>query len=167
MKRCSWPGEDPLYVSYHDDEWGRPVTDDTRLFEKICLEGFQAGLSWITILRKREHFRTAFKGFNPSIVARFTATDVQRLLTDEGIVRHRGKIESTINNAQQALDLIEEKGSLAAYFWPWEPAAADRPSTVTRETLVTMTTSAQSIATIKTDMARMGKVIKDAGIHAN
>ena len=144
MKRCSWPGEDPLYVSYHDDEWGRPVTDDTRLFEKICLEGFQAGLSWITILRKREHFRTAFKGFDPSIVARFTATDVQRLLTDEGIVRHRGKIESTINNARQALDLIEEKGSLAAYFWSWEPAAADRPSTVTRETLVTMTTSAQS-----------------------
>ena len=155
MKRCSWPGEDPLYVSYHDDEWGRPVTDDTRLFEKICLEGFQAGLSWITILRKREHFRTAFKGFDPSIVARFTARDVQRLLTDDGIVRHRGKIESTINNAQQALDLIEEKGSLAAYFWPWEPAAADRPSTVTRETLVTMTTSAQSIAMSK-DLKKRG-----------
>ena len=155
MKRCSWPGEDPLYVSYHDDEWGRPVTDDTRLFEKICLEGFQAGLSWITILRKREHFRTAFKGFDPSIVARFTATDVQRLLTDEGIVRHRGKIESTINNARQALDLIEEKGSLAAYFWSWEPAAADRPSTVTRETLVTMTTSAQSIAMSK-DLKKRG-----------
>ena len=155
MKRCSWPGEDPLYVSYHDDEWGRPVTDDTRLFEKICLEGFQAGLSWITILRKREHFRTAFKGFDPSIVARFTARDVQRLLTDDGIVRHRGKIESTINNAQQALDLIEEKGSLAAYFWSWEPAAADRPSTVTRETLVTMTTSAQSIAMSK-DLKKRG-----------
>lgn len=155
MKRCPWPGEDPLYVRYHDDEWGRPVTDDTRLFEKICLEGFQAGLSWITILRKREHFRTAFKGFDPSIVARFTARDVQRLLTDDGIVRHRGKIESTINNAQQALDLIEEKGSLAAYFWSWEPAAADRPSTVTRDTLVTMTTSAQSIAMSK-DLKKRG-----------
>jgi len=155
MKRCSWPGEDPLYVSYHDDEWGRPVTDDTRLFEKICLEGFQAGLSWITILRKREHFRTAFKGFDPAIVARFTARDVQRLLTDDGIVRHRGKIESTINNAQQALDLIEEKGSLAAYFWSWEPAAADRPRTVTRDVLMKMTTSPQSIAMSK-DLKKRG-----------
>ena len=98
MKRCAWPGDDPLYVRYHDDEWGRPVTDDTRLFEKICLEGFQAGLSWITILRKRENFRQAFKEFAPAVVARFTAKDVQRLLTNEGIVRHRGKIESTINN---------------------------------------------------------------------
>ena len=155
MKRCAWPGEDPLYVRYHDDEWGRPVTDDTRLFEKICLEGFQAGLSWITIPRKRENFRKAFTGFEPAAVARFTARDVQRLLKDEGIVRHRGKIESTINNAKQALALIDEKGSLAAYFWSWEPAAAERPRTVTRDTLKAMTTSAQSIAMSK-DLKKRG-----------
>ena len=155
MKRCSWPGEDPLYVQYHDDEWGRPVTDDTRLFEKICLEGFQAGLSWITILRKREHFRTAFSGFDPTQVARFTARDVQRLLKNEGIVRHRGKIESTINNARRALALIEEKGSLAAYFWSWEPAAADRPRKMTREALIKMTMSPQSIAMSK-DLKKRG-----------
>ena len=155
MKRCSWPGEDPLYVKYHDDEWGRPVTDDTRLFEKICLEGFQAGLSWITILRKREHFRAAFSGFVPEAVARFTTRDVQRLLKNEGIVRHRGKIESTINNAKRALALVEEKGSLAAYFWSWEPAAADRPRTVTREALIKMTTSPQSIAMSK-DLKKRG-----------
>ena len=155
MKRCAWPGEDPLYVRYHDEEWGRPVTDDTRLFEKICLEGFQAGLSWITILRKRENFRKAFKEFEPAAVARFTAKDVQRLLKDEGIIRHRGKIESTINNAKQALNLIEEKGSLAAYFWSWETPIAERPRTVTRETLLAMTTTAQSIAMSK-DLKKRG-----------
>ncbi len=108
MKRCWWPGEDPLYVKYHDEEWGLPVVDDRRLFEKICLEGFQAGLSWITILRKRENFRRAFADFDPAKVARFAARDVQRLLKDEGIVRHRGKIESTINNAKRALDMEQE-----------------------------------------------------------
>lgn len=149
MKRCSWPGEDPLYIEYHDVEWGRPVIDDTRLFEKICLEGFQAGLSWITILRKREHFRTAFRGFDPARVARFSARDVQRLLQNDGIVRHRGKIESTINNAKRALALIEEKGSLASYFWSWEPAATDRPRKMTRAELIKMTTSPQSIAMSK------------------
>ena len=155
MKRCSWPGEDPLYVRYHDEEWGRPVTDDTRLFEKICLEGFQAGLSWITILRKRENFRKGFAGFDPAKVARFTAKDVQRLLKDEGIIRHRGKIESTINNARRALDLIDEKGSLAAYFWSWETPAAERPRAVTREALLKMTTSAQSIA-MSRDLKKRG-----------
>lgn len=155
MKRCPWPGEDPLYVRYHDDEWGRPVVDDTRLFEKICLEGFQAGLSWITILRKREHFRTAFSEFEPAHVARFTARDVQRLLKNDGIVRHRGKIESTINNAKRALALIEEKGSLASYFWSWEPAAADRPRKMTREALIKMTTSPQSVAMSK-DLKKRG-----------
>jgi len=125
------------------------------LFEKICLEGFQAGLSWITILRKRENFRNAFSGFEPAAVARFTTRDVQRLLKDAGIIRHRGKIESTINNARQALALIDEKGSLAAYFWSWEPAAAERPRTVTRETLKTMTTSAQSIA-MSRDLKKRG-----------
>ena len=155
MKRCPWPGEDPLYVRYHDEEWGRPVTDDTRLFEKICLEGFQAGLSWITILRKREDFRKAFNGFEPNAVSRFTAKDVQRLLKDDGIVRHRGKIDSTINNARQALALIDKKGSLASYFWSWEPPAADRPRTVTRETLMKMTTTPQSIAMSK-DLKKRG-----------
>ena len=155
MTRCPWPGEDPLYIEYHDAEWGRPVIDDTRLFEKICLEGFQAGLSWITILRKREHFRTAFSGFDPAQVARFTARDVQRLLKNEGIVRHRGKIESTINNAKRALALIEEKGSLAAYFWSWEPAATDRPRKMTRAELIKMTTSPQSIAMSK-DLKQRG-----------
>lgn len=155
MKRCSWPGEDPLYVRYHDEEWGRPVANDTRLFEKICLEGFQAGLSWITILRKREHFRAAFSGFDPEAVARFTAKDVRRLLEDEGIIRHRGKIESTINNARRALALIDEKGSLASYFWSWEPAAIERPRRVTRASLMKMTTSAQSVAMSK-DLKRRG-----------
>lgn len=155
MKRCFWPGEDPLYIRYHDEEWGRPVTDDTRLFEKICLEGFQAGLSWITILRKRENFRKAFKGFDLSTVARFTAKDVQRLLKDEGIVRHRGKIESTINNAKRAISLIDEKGSLAAYFWSWEPPAAERPRHLIRETLLKMATTPQSIAMSK-DLKKRG-----------
>ncbi len=155
MKRCAWPGEDPLYVRYHDEEWGRPVTDDTRLFEKICLEGFQAGLSWITILRKRENFRKAFTGFDPAAVARFGPKDVQRLLKDEGIVRHRGKIESTINNAKRALALMEEKGSLAAYFWSWEPPAADRPQRMTPAELKKLTTSRQSIAMSK-DLKKRG-----------
>ena len=97
--RCWWPGDDALYMAYHDDEWGRPVTDDTRLFEKVCLEGFQAGLSWITILRKRESFRAAFAGFDIAAVARFDESDVARCLADAGIVRHQGKIRSTINNA--------------------------------------------------------------------
>jgi len=147
--RCWWPGDDPLYLTYHDEEWGRPVTDDTRLFEKICLEGFQAGLSWITILRKRENFRLAFDGFDPGAVSRFTARDVQRLLEDEGIVRHRGKIESTINNARRALDLIDEKGSLAAYFWSWETPASHRPRVLTREALQQMSTTPQSAALSK------------------
>lgn len=155
MKRCSWPGEDPLYVRYHDEEWGRPVSNDTRLFEKICLEGFQAGLSWLTILRKRENFRRAFKDFDAEAVARFGAKDVQRLLKDEGIIRHRGKIESTINNAKRALDLIDEKGSLAAYFWSWEPAAAERPSKLTREVLSKMATTPQSVAMSK-DLKKRG-----------
>lgn len=116
-RRCWWCGDDPLYVAYHDEEWGRPLHDDIRLFEKICLEGFQAGLSWLTILRKRENFRRAFAGFEPQVVAEFGDTDITRLLADAGIVRHRGKIVSTINNAQRCLQLIEERGSLAAFVW--------------------------------------------------
>ncbi len=120
VRRCSWCGADALYVGYHDEEWGFPVDDDRRLFEKICLEGFQAGLSWLTILRKRENFRRAFAGFDFSRVARFNARSVERLLGDAGIVRHRGKIESTINNARRAIELVEERGSLADYFWQFE-----------------------------------------------
>ena len=155
MKRCWWPGEDELYIRYHDEEWGRPVTDDRRLFEKICLEGFQSGLSWITILRKRDNFRKAFRNFDPAVVARFGARDVQRLLKDAGIVRHRGKIESTINNAKRALELIDENGSLAAYFWSWEPQAASRPRKISRDTLKTMSITEQSTALSK-DLKKRG-----------
>ena len=115
--RCWWCGDDPLYVEYHDREWGRPVHDDTRLFEKICLEGFQAGLSWLTILRKREHFRQAFAGFEITRVASFGSADIERLVGDAGIVRHRGKIASAINNAQRYADLATEFGSLDAFVW--------------------------------------------------
>jgi DNA-3-methyladenine glycosylase I len=115
--RCWWCGDDPLYVEYHDREWGRPVHDDTRLFEKICLEGFQSGLSWLTILRKRDNFRLAFANFDIARVARFSNDDVERLLGDAGIVRHKGKIASTINNAQRCEELIEEFGSLDNFVW--------------------------------------------------
>jgi DNA-3-methyladenine glycosylase I len=119
VSRCWWGASAPEYIGYHDTEWGFGVTDDHRLFEKLCLEGFQAGLSWLTILRKRDNFRAAFAGFDPGIVATFQEADVDRLLTDAGIVRHEGKIRSTINNASKALDLAEEFGSLAAYFWQY------------------------------------------------
>jgi len=155
VKRCWWPGEDELYIRYHDEEWGRPVIDDRRLFEKICLEGFQSGLSWITILRKRDNFRRAFKDFEPAAVARFGARDVQRLLKDAGIVRHRGKIESTINNAKRALELVDEQGSLAAYFWSWEPQASSRPKTISRDALKTMSITGQSTALSK-DLKKRG-----------
>ena len=155
MKRCAWPGTDELYVRYHDEEWGRPVVDDTRLFEKICLEGFQSGLSWITILRKRENFRQAFSGFDPAVVAKFGPRDVQRLVKDAGIIRHRGKIESTINNAKRALELIEQHGSLAAYFWSWEPSASSRPKRVTQPQLMKMSTTAESVALSK-DLKKRG-----------
>lgn len=122
--RCTWAGSDPLYRAYHDREWGRPVADDRRLFEKICLEGFQSGLAWITILRKRENFRAAFHGFDIAKVAAMDEADIERLLQDAGIVRHRGKIASTINNANKALAIVAEFGSLAAYFWSFEPARA-------------------------------------------
>ena len=155
MKRCWWPGEDELYIRYHDEEWGRPVVDDRRLFEKICLEGFQSGLSWITILRKRDNFRKAFKNFDPAAVARFGARDVQRLLKDAGIIRHRGKIESTINNAKRALELVDENGSLAAYFWSWEPQASSRPKKISRDALKAMSITEQSTALSK-DLKKRG-----------
>ena len=126
MTRCWWCGDDPFYMQYHDDEWGHPVTADVRLFEKLCLEGFQSGLSWLTILRKRENFRAAFAGFDLSRVAAFDDGDVQRLLGDAGIVRHRGKIESTINNAGRALALRDEFGSIYKYVSQYRPARVGR-----------------------------------------
>ncbi len=126
--RCWWCGTDPLYVAYHDQEWGRTVHDDVRLFEKICLEGFQAGLSWLTILRKRESFREAFAGFDLADVAKFSKRRVNELMKNQAIVRHQGKIESTINNAKQALRAQQEFGSLDAFFWSYQPVQLHPPS---------------------------------------
>lgn len=125
LVRCWWCGDHEDYVRYHDEEWGVPVTDDVRLFEKLALEGFQAGLSWLTILRKRENFRAAFSGFEPERVARFGARDVKRLLGDAGIIRHRGKIEATISNARAYLVLRDEVGSLRDFVWQFAPPARD------------------------------------------
>lgn len=148
--RCFWvPRDNPVYAAYHDEEWGFPVADDRRLFEKICLEGFQSGLSWLTILRKRENFRAGFAGFDFRRVAAFDAADIERLLADSGIVRHRGKIESTINNARRAVELVDEAGSLAAFVWSFEPKPADRPDRFDRATLMTITQSAASTALSK------------------
>ncbi|MEK7410836.1 MAG: DNA-3-methyladenine glycosylase I [Actinomycetota bacterium] len=119
--RCGWCGTDPEYVKYHDTEWGRRVTDDRVIFEKICLEGFQSGLSWITILRKREAFRRAFKGFDAATVARFGEREVKSLLADASIVRHRGKIEATINNARMTLAVQDDVGSLSKLIWSFAP----------------------------------------------
>ncbi len=133
--RCFWHGNLPDYLHYHDHEWGRPVADDRRLFEKLCLEGFQSGLSWLTILRKRENFRAAFDNFDHEKIARYGEADVERLLADKGIVRHQGKIRSVINNAKRAQELIEEAGSLATFFWRFEPGEAERPGRVDLEHL--------------------------------
>jgi DNA-3-methyladenine glycosylase I len=153
--RCWWPSDDPLYRSYHDDEWGHPVRDDRRLFEKLCLEGFQSGLSWLTILRKRENFRRAFDGFDPGAIARYDDRDVERLLGDAGIIRHRGKILATITNARRYLDLIPETGSLAAHLWSFEPGRAARPARLDYATLGTLGTSPESTALSK-DLRRRG-----------
>jgi DNA-3-methyladenine glycosylase I len=141
--RCRWCGDAPEFLHYHDTEWGFPVGDDHRLFEKLSLEGFQSGLSWRTILAKREGFRAAFHGFDFDKVARFTGRDVERLLTDQGIVRHRGKIEAVINNAKQAGELVKREGSLAAFIWRYEPGIEEvaQPQTAS--------TSAASIALSK------------------
>ena len=136
--RCWWCNASDDYRRYHDTEWGFPVTDDRRLFEKICLEGFQAGLSWLTVLRKREAFRQAFAGFDVDRVARFTERDIVRLLGNAAIVRHRGKIESTINNARRARELAKEHGSLSAYFWRWQPVPGERPRRISKRVLVTL-----------------------------
>ncbi|MGL6159688.1 DNA-3-methyladenine glycosylase I [Microbulbifer sp.] len=147
--RCRWCGAAPEFLDYHDTEWGFPVDDDHRLFEKLSLEGFQSGLSWRTILAKRENFRKAFHNFDFGRIARFTQRDVNRLLKDEGIVRHRGKIEAVINNAQRALELVEREGSLAHFIWRYEPDAKQlaKPQTAS--------TSAESVALSK-DLKKQG-----------
>ncbi len=155
LVRCAWGASAPDYQAYHDSEWGRPVTSDVRLFEKICLEGFQSGLSWLTILRKRENFRAVFAGFDFDKVAAFTEDDVERLLQDSGIIRHRGKIVSTINNARRAQELVKEAGSLAAFFWSFEPQSHERPAVIEWETIRANPTTPVS--------ARISKELKKRG----
>jgi DNA-3-methyladenine glycosylase I len=153
VARCQWADSAPEYRAYHDDEWGFPVSDDVRLFEKLSLEGFQAGLSWLTILRKREAFRAAFAGFQFDRVASFGEADVQRLLQDAGIVRHRGKIEAVINNAGRAIELVDAEGSLATYVWGFAPPPRERA--YTRAELTAFTTTDESKALAK-DLKRRG-----------
>ena len=155
LQRCFWTDGSELYDAYHDREWGRPVTDDIRLFEKISLEGFQAGLSWITILRKRERFRAVFDGFDFHKVAAYAERDVQRLLADDGIVRHRGKIEAVVHNAARAIELQREFGSLSRYFWQYEVDTRVRPNKLTAEVLRGYATAPESVALSK-DLKRRG-----------
>ena len=144
VARCSWADSAPEYRAYHDTEWGFPVADDRRLFEKLSLEGFQAGLSWLTILRKREAFREAFAGFDYTAVARFDDDDVARLLGDAGIVRHRGKIEAVINNAGRALELVADHGSLARFVWSFEPS--EHPPDLDRASVLSITPESRALA---------------------
>ncbi len=153
--RCWWGSSTPEYVRYHDEEWGRPVRDARALFEKLSLEAFQSGLSWLTILRKRENFRAAFAGFEIEAVARFGDRDVPRLLADAGIVRHRGKIEATINNARRCLELVEETGSLATHVWAFEPDPTSRPKRLDHAALMAMTTTEEAKA-LSVDLRRRG-----------
>lgn len=158
--RCRWCAAAPEFLAYHDTEWGFPVDNDHRLFEKLCLEGFQSGLSWRTILAKRENFRAAFHGFDFDRIARFTDEDAERLLKDDGIVRHRGKIAAVINNARRAQDLVRHEGSLAAYVWRFEPRAEDLPKPQTAST------SAASVALSK-DLKRRGwSFVGPTTVHA-
>jgi DNA-3-methyladenine glycosylase I len=163
---CRWGASAPDYLAYHDAEWGRPVSDDRRLFEKLCLEGFQAGLSWLTILRKRDRFRELFLGFDFERVARFGARDVARLLRDPGIVRHRGKIEATIGNARRACDLVDEAGSLAAFLWGFEPAASARPRRITWPAIAKMATTPASVALSKELKARGWRFVGPTTVQA-
>ena len=149
--RCAWGAEPEIYRAYHDTEWGRPVTDDVRLFEKLVLEGFQAGLAWITILRKRDRFREVFAGFDPAVVAGFGDREVERLLGDAGIVRHRGKIEAAISNASRALEMIEAHGSVAAFVWSRAPE--DRPAPIGMGDLPATTPES---AALSKDLKRLG-----------
>ena len=153
--RCYWCHAADDYSAYHDDEWGRPVADDVYLFEKICLDGFQSGLSWLTILRRRENFRRAFAGFDFHKVARFDDTDVERLIADPGIIRNRSKIASAINNARRAIDLVDEAGSIAAFFWRFEPDLSSRPKRIDRSSLAAMSATPASTALSK-ELKRRG-----------
>jgi DNA-3-methyladenine glycosylase I len=155
IARCWWGAGDELYLPYHDREWGRPVADDRQLFEKLSLEGFQSGLSWLTILRKRENFRATFANFEIDTVAGFGSDDVDRLLADPGIVRHRGKIDAVINNARRCGELRDEFGSLAAYAWDYEPDPSTRPAVLDRDALMALSTSPESVAMSK-DLRRRG-----------
>ena len=155
LVRCWWCTGTPTYMAYHDTEWGWPCVDDRYLFEKICLEGFQAGLSWLTILNKREAFRAGFDNFDMERMSHYTEADVQRLLSDAGIVRHRKKIESAINNAQRAVELAAERGSLAAYIWEFEAPPVGRPASLTPEVVTGLTSSPESVALSK-DLKRRG-----------
>ena len=155
IKRCFWCGQHEDYQRYHDLEWGRPQDDDFILFEKACLEGFQSGLSWLTVLRKRERFREVFLGFDFHKVARFGEQEVLTLLQDPGIIRHRKKIEATINNAQVAIELKQEFGSLAAYFWQYEPSSNERPSTLDYTQLIKLDKTPTSIA-LSQDLKKRG-----------
>lgn len=162
--RCWWCAASPAYQHYHDHEWGHPVTDDRRLFEKLVLEGFQSGLSWLTILNKRENFRRAFDGFDAGRVARYGEADIARLLADAGIVRHRGKIESTINNARRLLELRDEFGSLAAYAWQHEPSPKSRPKRIVKGGIVS--TTPESIAMSKDLKKRGWSFVGPTTVHA-
>jgi DNA-3-methyladenine glycosylase I len=166
LARCAWCKSTPAYRDYHDREWGFPVTDDSRLFEKLCLEGFQSGLSWLTILNKRSAFRSAFAGFDIERVAAFGPADVERLLGDAGIVRHRGKIESAIHNASRAVALRAEFGALAEYVWRFAPAASARPKRVTPRTLRRRGIPAEATALAK-DLKRRGwRFVGPTTVHA-
>ena len=158
--RCNWCAATPYYIAYHDNEWGFPVDEDRRLFEKICLEGFQSGLSWRTVLAKRENFRKAFENFDFNKVAKFTDKDIERLLKDAGIIRHRGKIEATINNARQAKRMVDTEGSLAAYFWSYEP----NPNT--QDLSMIASTSPESISISKDLKKRGWKFVGPTTIYA-
>jgi DNA-3-methyladenine glycosylase I len=155
LARCWWSEGDPLYRAYHDTEWGRPVADDRRLFEKLALEGFQSGLSWLTILRKRPNFRQAFQDFDPGAIAAFDGADIERLMSDAGIVRNRAKIEATINNARRYPELVDEFGSFGAYLWRYEPEAASRPAVLDYAALTAASVSPESVALSK-DLRKRG-----------
>jgi DNA-3-methyladenine glycosylase I len=166
LQRCSWCGELPDYMAYHDNEWGRAVYDDVRLYEKITLEGFQSGLSWLTILRKREAFREAFAGFDFYQVANFGAADVSRLLANAGIVRHRGKIEAAINNAQRVCELVQKESTLAEFIWRFKPDPANRPARITPEVAMTLTQSPESLALSNALKARGFKFVGPTTMYA-
>jgi DNA-3-methyladenine glycosylase I len=155
LSRCWWCVGDPLYEAYHDLEWGRLVAEDRRIFEKVCLEGFQSGLSWLTILRKRDNFRKAFRSFDVVALSRFTQRSVDRLMRDAGIVRNRAKIEATINNAKRCIELVNEVGSLGGHVWSFEPDAQSRPASLDWATLVRLGVSPEAQALSK-DLKRRG-----------